>query len=45
MEKKKVEAAEREGIYDLALGHHIAQVPVSNFPREMTASISEELFA
>lgn len=35
----------RERIYDLALGHHIAQVPVSNFPLEMTASISAELFA
>lgn len=35
----------RERIYDLALGHHIAQVPVSNFPLEMTASISTELFA
>lgn len=40
-QKKRV----RERIYNLALGHHIAQVPVSNFPLEMTASISAELFA
>lgn len=32
-------------MYNLALGHHIAQVPVGNFPQEMTASIFAELFA
>lgn len=36
---------DQKKIYNLALGHHIAQVSVSNFPKEMTASISAELFA
>lgn len=42
--KGKQRAVLKENL-NLASGHHIAQVPVSSFPQEMTASISVELFA
>lgn len=43
--KREAEKFVRKKIYKLALGQERAQVPVSNFPGEMTAPISPELLA
>lgn len=43
-EKRERSSSEKE-FCNLAQGHQIAQVPVSNFLWEMTAPISADLFA